>query len=96
MTIVECYPIGMVEMVDNGERDEKIIAICKNDPMYNNIHEMNKLPHHMYEEVKHFFQVYKTLEGKDTNVKDIKGRKDAINMIKQSLNRYSEMFPDKK
>ncbi len=96
MTLVECYPIGVVEMIDEGEKDEKIIAICKNDPMYNQIHEMDELPKHMYDEVKHFFQVYKTLEGKDTVVEDIKGKKEAIQRIEKSIRKYEEIFVKKK
>ena len=59
LTLVECYPIGVLIMTDNEERDEKIIAICKKDPFLNCYQDINELPHQTSLEIKHFFEVYK-------------------------------------
>ena len=64
MSLVRCYPIGVITMVDNGKRDEKIIAIPFNDPTYNNYKSITELPGHIFEEMQHFFRVYKELENK--------------------------------
>ena len=59
MTSVRCYPIGVITMMDNGRSDEKIIAIPFNDPNYNMYHSVRELPMHVFNEMKHFFTVYK-------------------------------------
>ena len=57
MTLVRCYPIGVISMVDNGYNDEKIIAIPFQDPTYHNYRDINELPAHIFKEMTHFFQV---------------------------------------
>ena len=59
LCLVECYPIGVLFMEDNGKRDEKIIAIPFNDPTYNQYQDIKELPKHIFSEMKHFFTVYK-------------------------------------
>ena len=66
LTLVECYPIGVLIMNDSGEEDEKIIAISKRDPYLNGYNDISALPNHISDEIKHFFEVYKQLEGKTT------------------------------
>lgn len=64
MSLVHCYPIGVIKMIDSGELDEKIIAIPFKDPTYNDYYDINELPKHIFDEMMHFFEVYKTLEHK--------------------------------
>ena len=59
MTTVRCYPIGVISMIDNGRNDEKIIAIPFNDPTYNSYTDISQIPKHIFEEMSHFFRVYK-------------------------------------
>lgn len=95
MTLVECYPIGLIAMIDSGSNDEKIIAIPKNDPTYNQYQDISELPGHIFQEMKHFFQVYKMLENKETVVNDIHGRYTAIEVIKQTIDSYNEKYGKK-
>jgi len=88
MSFVECIPIGVLIMIDNGLNDEKIIAVAKNDPFYNGYNDISEVPSHIMDEIKHFFAVYKTLEGKSTSVDVVKGREDAERIIEESLVRY--------
>lgn len=88
MTLVRCYPIGVISMLDQGKLDEKIIAIPFNDPNYNAYHDISELPHHVFDEMRHFFSVYKTLEGKDTAVDEVKDRKTAVEIIDRSIESY--------
>ena len=88
MSLVECFPIGVLIMTDNGLNDEKIIAVAKNDPFYNGYNDISEVPPHIMDEIKHFFQVYKTLEGKDTSVEVFKDRKAAESIIDEALKRY--------
>lgn len=89
-TLVRCYPIGVISVIDSGATDDKIIAIPFNDPMYNTYKNIDELPTHIYEEMRHFFSVYKSLEGKETAVDEAKGRDEAIKIIEQSLENYKK------
>lgn len=96
MTIVTCRPIGAVKMMDTGEVDEKIIAIAVNDPTYANYGSITEIPDHVSQEIRHFFQVYKTLEGKETVVHHMQKKECAIRMIEESLARYKQVFKSNK
>ena len=92
LTLVRAYPIGVITMIDNGRNDEKIIAIPFSDPTYNSYKSISDLPSHIFDEMKHFFKVYKNLEGKDTAVDEVKDREDAIEIIKLAINNYKQHF----
>ena len=92
MTLVRCYPIGVITMVDNGRNDEKIIAIPVNDPTYNCYTDIDQLPGHIFEEMRHFFTVYKSLENKTTAVDEVRHRDDAVRIIKEAIDNYVENF----
>lgn len=92
LTLVRCYPIGVISMIDNGRNDEKIIAIPFNDPTYNHYKNIDELPRHIFDEMSHFFSVYKALEGKETAVNETSGKEEAIKIISQSINSYIEKF----
>jgi inorganic pyrophosphatase len=92
LSIVECYPIGMINMIDEDEADEKIIAIPKNDPFLNNYKDISELPQHQFREIKHFFEVYKFLEDKTTHVDRICSRAEAEETIEKSKAAYAAHF----
>ena len=96
MTLVHCYPIGVIKMIDSGDLDEKIIAIPLKDPTYNSYGDIRELPQHIFEEMMHFFEVYKTLEHKKTTVKEIAHRDEAIAIIEKCLKAYDEQFGGRK
>lgn len=79
-------------MVDSGSNDEKVIAIPTDDPTYNQYKDISDLPAHIFEEMKHFFSVYKELENKETVVNDVRGCEDAIKIISETIEAYSEKF----
>ncbi len=89
---VRCYPIGMITMIDNGRNDEKIIAIPYADPTYNSFKDISELPGHIFSEMKHFFSVYKMLEGKQTSVDEVQNRDQAIATINRSIEMYNDKF----
>ena len=95
MTLVETYPIGVITMIDNGHSDEKINAIPLQDPNYNMYRDIGALPLHVFEEMRHFFTVYKALENKETAVHEVQGREAALAIIQQCIDRYQEKFGDK-
>lgn len=92
MSLVRVYPIGVISMLDNGESDEKIIAIPFSDPTYNTYKDISELPVHIFDEMKHFFTVYKNLEGKETVVNEVQGAAAAKEIIAKCINNYVEKF----
>lgn len=92
MTLVECYPIGVMKMIDDDSLDEKIIAIPVNDPTYTDYTDINQLPAHMFEEIKHFFRVYKSLEGKETVVNEVMGPDEAKEVIRKCISSYKDTY----
>ena len=93
MTLVNCYPIGVIKMIDSGSLDEKIIAIPHRDPTYNDYYDIKELPQHIFQEMMHFFEVYKSLEHKKTTIKEIAHRDEALEIVKKCIERYKEKFP---
>lgn len=92
LTLVECYPIGVIKMIDNDEYDEKIIAVAKKDPFLNCYHDVTEVPSHISAEIMHFFEVYKQLEGKQTMVEKILGRDEAERIIQECIENYKKNF----
>lgn len=92
MTLVRCYPIGVITMVDNGRNDEKIIAIPFGDPTYNHYTEISQLPAHISEEMNHFFRVYKQLENKETIINELGDSAMAKEIISRAIASYVDTF----
>lgn len=92
MTLIRCYPIGVIRMVDNGRNDEKIIAIPFNDPNYNEYTDISQIPKHVFTEMCHFFTVYKNLENKETAVDEVQGAEVAREVISRSIESYDKKF----
>ena len=92
LSIVKCYPIGIIRMTDDDAIDDKIIAIPFNDPNWNHFNSLDELPIHLSEEIVHFFRVYKSLEHKETTILEILGRNDAENVIEEAINNYNLKF----
>ena len=95
LTLVRAYPIGVISMIDNGRFDEKIIAIPFTDPNYNMYRDVSALPSHRFDEMRHFFTVYKNLEHKETAVNEVSGRDEALKIIEYAINNYEVKFGKK-
>jgi inorganic pyrophosphatase len=96
LALTLAYPIGLLEMTDTGAKDEKIIAICAHDPLYNTYHDISELPSHVSEEIMHFFKVYKELEHKKTVIDKMLGRKEAEECVRRSIAAYERAYPSKR
>jgi inorganic pyrophosphatase len=93
LSLVRCYPIGVIIMDDGGKADEKIIAIPFDDPTYNSYKDITELPSHIFEEMSHFFKVYKALENKeDPDISMVKNAEEAKLIIDDCLERYLNDF----
>ncbi len=95
MTLVRCFPIGVIKMMDNGKLDEKIVAIPFSDPSFKGYRSIFALPKHTHDEMSHFFSVYKTLENKQTVVDDIGDETVAEEIIQKAIENYKACFANK-
>lgn len=87
--IVDARVIGYLDMVDNDEKDHKIIAVMDKDPRFEDIDEIKDVNKHTIREIRHFFQTYKDLQqNKKVEVYDFHSKEEALQLIEDSLNRY--------
>lgn len=94
LSIVRCYPIGVIEMIDSSECDEKIIAIPFRDPYYNVYTDIKQLPKHVSSEISHFLGIYKELEGGVIEVRPIQPRTKALSVIRKAKQSYRKQFSE--
>jgi inorganic pyrophosphatase len=88
--------IGVAIMVDGEDFDEKIIGVSADDPTFAKVNSIADLPPHLIDEMSHFFDVYKELEGKKTKVLKVKDRKAALEVIKKCQAEYKKYMAKKK
>ena len=92
LTLVQVYPIGVMRMLDDGHIDDKIIAVPFTDPNYNTYRSIDELPAHIFDEIMHFFKVYKQLENKQTDIKELYNREEAEKIVRDAIDGYVENF----
>ncbi len=92
LSILRAKPIGMMTMLDNGENDEKIIAVHLDDPEYRTYGHINQLAAHRLDELRSFFEDYKKLEKKEVLVHDFFGPIEAAQVIVKSIGAYITKF----
>ncbi|MBI1296994.1 inorganic pyrophosphatase [bacterium] len=90
--VIRARPIGIFRMLDRGEEDFKILAVADNDPLHGEYHDIKDIPQHYLDEVRHFFQVYKDLEGSSVEVIGWEDVKAAKAEIQRSQKLYKERF----
>lgn len=95
LCLVEAKVIGVMQMLDGGEGDDKIIAVAANDPTVNHYNNIEELPRHFFDELRHFFEEYKTLEKKSVKVEEFGNKEMAHEIIKKSIESYKENFLNK-
>ena len=92
LTLIDVRPIGVMRMIDDEALDDKIIAVPISDPSYNSYKSIDDLPAHIFDEMMHFFTVYKQLENKQTAVKELFGPEEAKKIISDCIKNYKVIF----
>jgi inorganic pyrophosphatase len=98
MCLIDAKVIGVMQMIDNNEEDDKIIAVANNDMSVRHINDISELPPHTLLEMRRFFEDYKKLEHKEVVVEQFLGREHAYKIIQDSIDLYNTTFgePQKK
>ncbi|MDP9053662.1 MAG: inorganic diphosphatase [Acidobacteriota bacterium] len=86
--MIEVRPVGVLNMVDSAEQDQKILAVPNRNPRYDQIHTMDQIFAHVRREIEHFFSIYKELEGKVTTMDGWGGPREARKVIQECRERY--------
>ncbi len=92
MTLAETRPIGVFKMIDGNEEDDKILAVYECDPRFKEFRDISDVPKHIIEEIKHFFESYKHLQGKTCKILDMQGVASAKNVIEESIKLYKNKY----
>ncbi|MCA9351671.1 inorganic diphosphatase [Patescibacteria group bacterium] len=92
--LVRVRPVAVMEMIDDGESDFKVIAVPVDDKRWDDVRDLADLNKHHVKEWVHFFETYKELKEKNVVVKieGIKGRDEALEAVKKSITLYDEKF----
>ncbi len=94
LCLVEATVIGNMQMIDQGERDDKIIAVASKDPTVKHITDINELPEHFIHELKNYFEEYKKLENKVVEIDNFQDKAEAYKIIEEAIAYYKEKFKD--
>lgn len=91
--MIEVRPVGVLNMIDGEEKDQKILAVPNRNPRYDQIHTMDQIFAHVTREIEHFFSIYKELEGKVTTMEGWGGPREARRAIQECRQRYIDLHP---
>jgi inorganic pyrophosphatase len=92
LCLVDATVIGNMQMIDQGEHDDKIIAVASNDPMVKHIKDVSEMPEHFFNELKQYFEQYKVLENKLVEIDKFQSKEEAYIIINEAIAYYKEKF----
>lgn len=92
LTLMEAKVVGVMQMIDGGDADDKIIAVAANDPGVNHYNNIEELPKHFFDELRHFFEEYKKLENKSVKVEEFGDKSMALKIIEDAIQLYKANF----
>ncbi len=90
--LLTARPVAVLDMVDDGESDAKIIAVPVKDPRFKNVKDITDVNAHTIEEIKHFFETYKQIQKKEVTIPTIRGAKEAMEVVAEGVALYKKEF----
>jgi inorganic pyrophosphatase len=93
--LVRARPVALMNMIDSGDADDKIIAVPADDPRFDDVHDLGDVNPHVIKEMEHFFSTYKKLQNKEVEVTGFKGKKEAQDTFVEGLELYTKEFQTK-
>lgn len=94
MCLVEATIIGNMQMIDSGEKDDKLISVASKDPAVNHFKDISSLPQHFIAVLKNYFEQYKVLENKVVQIDQFQNKETAYSIIEAALEKYRTEFPE--
>ena len=92
LCLVEAKIIGVMRMLDQGEADDKLIAVCAHDKSLSHMTDINELPPHFIDELRHFFEEYKKLEQKVVKIEEFQGARLAKKILGHAIKDYEALM----
>ncbi len=90
--LVRVRPVGLLNMVDGGESDDKLITVPVDDPRWDEVTDIEHVNKHFLKEIEHFFVTYKKLQNKEVEIGEFGGKDKAIEAFERSKKLYTEKF----
>ena len=85
LCLMDAKVVGVMQMVDSGDADDKVIAVAANDPSVNHYNNIEELPKHFFDELRHFFEEYKKLEKKTVVVEEFGDKATALKIVQEGI-----------
>ncbi|MFA6608523.1 MAG: inorganic diphosphatase [Candidatus Paceibacterota bacterium] len=91
-TLLTARPVAIVDMIDGGESDAKIIAVPIEDPRFKNVDDLDNVNPHTIKEITHFFETYKQIQNKEVIIESVRDAKSAKAVISEAVDLYKKEF----
>ena len=93
--LVVVRPVAVMKMIDSGDSDDKIIAVPVDDPRWDEVNDLADVNKYTLKEIKHFFETYKQIEGKEVKIEGFEGKDSAMKAVERSMQLYKEKYGNK-
>lgn len=90
--LLTARPVAVMDMIDNGESDAKIIAVPVEDPRFDNVKDLEDVNAHTLKEIEHFFTTYKTIQNKIVTIPSTRGAQAAFDVVREGVELYKKEF----
>ena len=85
-------PVALMNMIDSGEADDKIIAVPVSDPRWDEVKDLENINKHTLKEIEHFYSTYKKLQNKEVQVTGFKGKAEAEKVFEEGRKMYEDKY----
>jgi len=94
--LLEVRVLGVMNMIDAGESDAKIISVPATDPRFDEMLDLDSIPSHTVKEIKHFFETYKIIQNKTVEIPSIGNKAEAIKIVDEAIELYKNLDKNNK